>query len=147
MKHNFYPFRASKDFLRFTFESESAHKRINKVVEFVLIEDELYNLAFGDLGDNGMYDDLSVSNNSDMNLVLATVIQTIFNFFEIYPDKKLFFQGSTPARSRLYQIIIAREREQWQEDYVIEGVFGEEREVFQLTRNYNAFILSLKSCK
>lgn len=38
--------------------------------------------------------------------VLATVIQTIRDFFAAYPDVALQIQGSTEVRTRLYQKII-----------------------------------------
>ena len=40
---------------------------------------------------------------------MATVIQTLLYFFDIYPEAYVLFSGSTPERTRLYQIIIARE--------------------------------------
>ena len=144
LKHNYYPYRASENFLSFAFESQSATKRIAKEVEFLLIEEDLYNLAFGDLDENGMINDLSVSNNKDMMLVLATVIQTIIIFFQIYPDKRVLFTGSTPARTRLYQIIINREKPGWQSLFTIEGLLGDDTEIFQAERNYSAFVISKK---
>ncbi|MCF0042061.1 DUF6934 family protein [Dyadobacter fanqingshengii] len=144
MKHHYYPYRASENYLSFAFESQSLTKRIAKEVEFLLIEEDLYNLAFGDLDENGMIDDLSVSNNKDMRLVLATVIQTIIVFFEIYPDKRVLFRGSTPARTRLYQIIINKEKANWQSHFIIEGLIGDDTETFQAEKNYSAFVIRKK---
>ncbi|MCF2490167.1 DUF6934 family protein [Dyadobacter sp. CY347] len=144
MKHNFYPIEASTDYLRFTFESRSASKRIRIHVQFLLIDENVYNLAFGDIDKYGELDDLSVSDNQDMELVLATVIQTVFSFLELNPDKKVFFQGSTPSRTRLYQIVITREKQHWDDQYVVEGIINEISEAFQPGKNYEAFLINLK---
>jgi hypothetical protein len=86
-----------------------------------------------------------VSDNQDMEKVLATVIQTIFVFFRTYPDKTLFFTGSTNARTRLYRGAIGRVIDELREDLLIEGIRNNNRELFQKNVNYEAFLISLKS--
>ena len=104
MKGNFYDFEGSPDALRFEFDSISPQKQISKVVEYTPLPQNLnvYNLGFGDKKEDDTIDDLVVSNNKDMELVLATIIQTMFKFFEARPDKTLIFLGSTESRTRLY---------------------------------------------
>ena len=68
----------------------------------------LYNLEFGDKRDNSdEIDDLVISDNQDRDIVLVTVANAILNFFEKHPKSQVFFQGSTPSRTRLYQIAIS----------------------------------------
>ena len=43
-----------------------------------------------------------------MEKVLATVVQTLGVFFMEFEGAKVFFKGSTPSRTRLYRIIIAK---------------------------------------
>lgn len=52
---------------------------------------------------SGEIDDLSVSNNQDTKKVLATVAKTVVDFIEQHP-KAIVMEGSTPARTRPYQM-------------------------------------------
>ncbi|MCU0445448.1 MAG: hypothetical protein MUE85_11070 [Microscillaceae bacterium] len=71
------------------------------------MQENLYNLAFGDYNPvTQELDDKSVSNNGDIVKVLATIIQTTRDFFDLYPQAVLIVQGSTATRTRLYQKII-----------------------------------------
>lgn len=79
-----------------------------------------------------------------MEKVLATVIQTIFVFFRTYPDKTLFFTGSTDARTRLYRAAIGRVMDELQEDLLVEGIKNNHKELFQKNVNYQAFLICLK---
>jgi hypothetical protein len=68
----------------------------------------IYNLAFGDIPDGtDMIDDAVVSNNDDRDMILATVANTIFDFTNNYGKHYIFATGSTPARTRLYQMGIS----------------------------------------
>jgi len=131
--------------MSFRFESNYNGRKISKVIEYVKVAEHTYNLAFGDINENGELDDLSVSANRDMEKVLATVVQTIFVFFEMNPEITLFFQGSTPARTRLYQIVITKEKANWTEDFLIQGICDEQIEPFESNRPYTAFLINLKS--
>nr|WP_221394457.1 hypothetical protein [Dyadobacter sp. NIV53] len=66
MKQKFYPYKTSGDYLTFTFESISNGRKIRKAIEYVPINENIYNLAFGDIDENGLLNDLSVSGNQDM---------------------------------------------------------------------------------
>ncbi len=146
MNQPYYPFDASTNRLSFVFESINNGRKITKAVEYVPFpfDKRIYNLAFGDINENGELDDLSVSDNQDMEKVLATVIQTIFVFFRTYPDKTLFFTGSTNARTRLYRGAIGRVIDELQEGLLIEGIRNNNRELFQKNVTYEAFLISLK---
>lgn len=73
MKQKYYSFESDTANLTFTFESKSEERVVQKLVEFASIQDETYdfqgetyNLAFGDVDENGGLDDLGVTNNKDM---------------------------------------------------------------------------------
>lgn len=104
-----YKLQSSTDSLQYVFESVSDEKKITKAVAYIQSEDnsDLYQLIFGDLAENGDIDVLSVSNNADMKTVLATVVSTLFQFFEQYPDATVAFTGSTLSRTRLYRAVIS----------------------------------------
>jgi hypothetical protein len=63
-----YPIRTTDNRLQFVFESISHDRVIQKQVEFTpfSINADIYNLAFGDLNEWGELDDLTVSDNQDM---------------------------------------------------------------------------------
>lgn len=82
----------------------------------------IINLLFGDLLPNGKIDTLSVSNNSDMRIVLTTVVSTLFSFFEQNPDKIVFFTGSTLSRTRLYRAVISKFIQETELFYDIKGI-------------------------
>lgn len=122
MKEKFYPFRASEDYLSYYFESRSEERTIKKAIELVKIDANTYNLALGDLDDNGNLNDSIVSNNGDMHKVLATVSQIIMTFFGIYRDRRIYFIGNSPSRTRLYRLILSREQANWSEIFEIKGI-------------------------
>ncbi|WP_149697747.1 hypothetical protein [Chitinophaga sp. CF418] len=68
---------------------------------------DVYSLSFGDININGEIDDYSIiSNNGDRNKVLATVAYAIDIYLNEYPDRYIYFTGSTRERTRLYRIVI-----------------------------------------
>lgn len=101
-----YDYKQNGDSLVYIFFSVGK-KIITKVVVYEPIDTNTYNLAFGDYDlVNQTIDDKSISNNGDTIKVLATVIQTIRDFFEVYLSVGLQIQGSTSIRTKLYQKII-----------------------------------------
>jgi hypothetical protein len=68
-----------------------------------------FHLGFGDY-DKGKrkINDLAVSDNNDRDKILATVAMTALEFTDHYDECKIEFKGSTPARTRLYQMGIAK---------------------------------------
>ena len=60
-----------------------------------------------------------------MEKVIATVVQTLFVFFEKYPDNDVYFEGSTLSRTRLYRIILSKELTDAKKVFVIQGFIGE----------------------
>lgn len=94
MNQPYYPFEVSTNRLSFIFESINNGRKITKAVEYIPFhfDKTIYNLAFGDIDEKGELDDLSVSDNQDMEKVLATVIQTIFVFLERILTRHCFLQ-------------------------------------------------------
>lgn len=146
MKQPFYPYESNSEGLIYEFESVSTIQTIRKIVVFSPLPEnpEIFNLALGDYLQDGTISDLTVSNNSDMEKVMATVIQTMFRFFEKYPDNFLYFKGSTPQRTRLYRIIISRELSEAHKVFELYGAIDEKLEPFKENRPYDFFIIALK---
>jgi hypothetical protein len=66
----------------------------------------IYSLTFGDVDIKGNINDYSISDNGDRNKILATVIHAIDTYLNYYPDRMIFFTGSTKVRTRLYRMVI-----------------------------------------
>jgi hypothetical protein len=115
------------------------------MVEFDQIAGKLYNLAFGDVNEYGELDDMIVTNNKDTAEVLATVIQAVLTFFEVYSDAAIYFKGSTLARTRLYQIVLGRELTNWNDTFTVYGLRNNQKFPFELGAQFEAFVIKLKN--
>lgn len=137
-----YNFEVSNNGLIFSFESISREKIIKKVVVYEPLVDELYHMGFGDLVEDNTIDYRVKSANKDMNKVLSTVVQTMFLFFEKYPNKKVVFTGSNEVRTRLYRSIISRFVEEIELYFSVEGFKNDgTQEVFRKDEDYYAFLI------
>jgi len=137
------------DPLIFTFVSKGKKGNIEKIVRYDLIEDGVYNLAFGDLNtEHSDFDDSSVSDNGDIIKVMATVIQTMPLFFEKHPQKKVSFEGSDKKRTNFYGWIIGKNILNWQDIYYIVGGFENGKiEAFRKGVDYAYFLIAKKEKK
>ena len=146
MKIPCYDFESSPDGLRFEFDSISDRKKIRKVVEFTPLPQnpEIFNLGFGDMKTEGTIDDLIVSNNQDMEKVLATIIQIIFEFFKTRTGKIILILGSTASRTRLYQIVIAKNITEMNDILLVKRIRNGEVEDFVSGVNYEGFLIKMK---
>ncbi|HVV07316.1 MAG TPA: hypothetical protein VHC96_23975 [Puia sp.] len=144
-----YRYSVSDTYLDYEFDSEGPRGRIRKIVRYRPrdIDGITYvNLGFGDLDPKtGRIDDLVITNNQDRDLILATVAATVLEFTGRFPDATVFAMGSTPARTRLYQIGIAIH---WNEIEPLLHISGyEQNEGWQPFRrgvNYKAFLITRK---
>lgn len=108
MKHEIYPnLSITDDFSIFEFLSVGPKGTIPKRIEFTLTEySNIYNLAFGDVKENGEINDYSISNNGDRDKILATIYHVVEIYLRAYPHRWIYFKGSTEERTRLYRIAI-----------------------------------------
>lgn len=142
----------SSDKLEFQFESEVPKGRVKKVVQFVQSQNEdIYNLAFGNLNKDGTIDDETTNDNKDRNKILATVAATVYEFTSKYPDKNIFFCGTTTERTRLYRMALTVNLEELKKDFIIYGVLkginSFERVPFRKGVDYFGFIIKRKKYK
>ena len=140
-----YQYRTNKSYLDYEFVSEGPKGRVRKVVRFLQITDDVYNLGFGDLDEaTGAISDTAITNNKDRQKVLTTVASTVYDFCKAHPGKRIFVRGSTPARTRLYRIGITNNWEEISRDFDVYGLKNGEWEPFQLRREYDAFLIDSK---
>lgn len=88
MKVEKYQIKSESGLATFEFISEGPKGLIRKRIQFQETNDPfLYNFAFGDKNpDTGEIDDRVVSNNSDSEKVLATVVVAAYAFFDKHPN-------------------------------------------------------------
>lgn len=127
---------------RFQFLSVGKRGVFDKVVFFTPLRIDTYNLSLLDYdAESGSYDDLSVTDNGDMPEILATVITTIHQFLGSKPGKKNYFEGSTLARTRLYQIAISKVYDPTQSDLLISGLQDGEWVTFERNTSFEGFLI------
>ena len=135
-----YPVATSTPFL-YHFYSEGPQGSIKKAIIYAQIEDNLFNLAFGDWDEElRRINDSSRTNNQDRDKVLATVAFTALDFTNQFPDVEIFAEGTTAGRTRLYQMEINI-------FFKIEGFVNGEWELFLRGKNYEAFLISRKKIR
>jgi hypothetical protein len=137
----------TSDFQEYAFYSIGPKGKIKKLVRFQKIQayPVIYNLAFGDQDQlTGHINDSIVSNNNDRDVVLATVASTVVEFCNHYGNHFILAMGSTPVRTRLYQIGINRLIAEISEDFNIYGLIGEAMYSFRKNVNYDAFLIKRK---
>jgi len=143
-----YPFNTNDNYLDFEFDSDGPNGKIRKVVRFSPKNSNgitYFNLGFGDLNiETGQIDDLSKSNNNDRNKVLATVASTVLVFTEHFPDVMVYAQGSTQARTRLYQMGITSNWEEINPLLHVYGFANGDWQLFGKDINYEAFLVMRK---
>lgn len=146
MEEKAYSFSLARTEFRYEFFSTSTEKVVKKVVLFTETSASMvYNLALLDELENGELSDVSETNNNDLVMVMATVIQIVEEFLKIKPEYFVIFKGSDERRQRLYRIIISRELLKIQKKFDIFGGIGEDSIVnFEPNKEYDFYIIRQK---
>ncbi len=144
-----YEYSVNNDYQQFEFESIGPKGTIKKIVSFRLINIDgvtYINLGFGDENlISGGINDLSVSNNKDRDKILATIAATVMDFTAIFSDMMVYAKGSTPARTRLYQMGIAANFSEISSLLNVYGFLNGQWHKFEKNINYEAFFVLRKS--
>lgn len=133
---------------RFTFQSIGVKGEVIKAIEFTPVELsglKLYNLGFGDL--NKLYDgfdDLSITNNGDRDKILSTVAFSVMAFTDHFPEALVYAEGSTLARTRLYQMALRANMEEISKTLSLFGLLNGVWFLFKENVNYEAFMVLRK---
>lgn len=139
-----YETRVTEDVLVFEFVSIGPKGEILKRVIYQHVEDDLYNLAFGDATSDGFINDEIVTNNNDTSKVLATVAMTIFDFFTAHEGTIVLVKGSTHLRTRLYRWYLTQFLTQINQDFVLFSELYGEIKRFQKNMDYPSFSITKK---
>jgi hypothetical protein len=129
----------------YEFLSEGPKGTVKKVVQYLEVGPNVYNLAFGDWHEEAQeIRDDTRTNNADRDKVLATVAATAIDFMAHHPGAVLYAEGSTPARTRLYQMGILANAPQIDRLFQVLGLAEEGWEDLVRGKNYEAFALKGK---
>lgn len=137
----------SREHTHFAFISEGKHGQIIKIIAYQNTgedsnENPIFNLGFGDYNiTTGQVDDRIVTDNGDMEKVLATIAQTVPLFLLHHPTAIIEVSGSTKGRTRLYKILINKYMEEFTDFVTIYGLNDEtgELEYFSSHKKYSRF--------
>ncbi|HVV03664.1 MAG TPA: hypothetical protein VHC96_05540 [Puia sp.] len=148
MEQEKYDIQKEEDRFVYWFFSEGPKGKILKRVQFQHMPElnrNAFNLTFGDWDEStGRLNDRVVSNNGDHLTVLRTVAEVVHEFINLWPDAIIQVQGSTPSRTRLYQISIASFWGEISRDFEIWGEVGEGWNPFRKGVNYKRFLIFKK---
>ena len=145
-----YEYKRARNSMQYEFYSEGPRGRIRKFILYTYIgtsnRRKNYNLGFGDYDpEKDEILDLIVSDNKDQDKILATVAATALHFADAHPGCVILFRGSTPARTRLYQMNIARHYEDIARIYDFQCLTGSGEWVeFKKGANYTGFLFRKK---
>lgn len=147
MKLDRYELKSDDTVTSFAFLSEGPKGKIEKLVQFTLVNQEgLFNLGFGDKDPvTGELNDEVATDNGDTEKVLATVVAAPYAFCDTYPEAWVYATGSTQARTRLYRMGINKYYETVARDFEIFGQTESEWERYQKGKAYEAFAVERKS--
>jgi len=105
-----------------------------------------YNLGFGDY-DPALknVNDITISDNLDRDKILATVAATTLEFTDRFKGCRILVRGSTPSRTRLYQMKIGEYYHSITELFDVQGLTLQGLwSAFRKGENYQAFIIRRK---
>lgn len=150
MKNEVYgDLKKSPAVIEYTFRSVGSNGVIPIGVRFTESDDpRIFDLVFGLILNNGILNDFIKLNNGDRDKILATVIEAIVRFTSEYPKKVILFSGSTPARTRLYRMIISLNLDKLSKEFEIFGEIDHSDnrwENFEKDRPYVGFIIKRKT--
>jgi hypothetical protein len=143
---------ADPQYRSFTFQSIGPNGIIKKIVNYKPIPDSfltygrlVVNLGFGDWDEvEGKVDDVIVSDNRDRDKILATVAATIIAFTDMHGTLPIYAEGSSPGRTRLYQMGINAHLKEVESLFWVYGFKDGEWMMFQSGTNYEAFLVVRK---
>ena len=134
---------SSTDATVYDFVSIGPNGYIKKIVQFNQTSEKgVYNLAFGNIADDGAIDDYTTNNNKDRDKILATIAAIVDDFTFRIPECYIFFVGSTKERTRLYRMAISLNYEVLSKTFIIWGLKEKGGfEPFRINQNYQGFLI------
>jgi len=146
MKREKYQLESDANLFVFEFISIGPKGKILKLVHYS--ETNLkgyYSIGFGDKDEvTGKINDTSITNNGDSQKVLATVVSSLYAFTERHPDARIYAEGSTDGRTRLYRIGITKNLSDIKKDFYLFCFDGSQWLEFEEGIKCQAFLIQRK---
>ena len=101
---------------------------------------DVYSLGFGSV-ENDEINDMSITDNGDRDRILVTIYDIILRYTQKYPERWIYFEGSTQSRTRLYRMAIGLNLEALSEKFLIYGYFDECFMPFTKNMTASAFLI------
>ncbi len=141
-----YNIEINKAVTEFTFISEGHLGKIKKAVRYEEMQEGIYNLGFGDIHLlTGVLDDTIITNNGDMEKVLATVAYSVYIFTKKTPNAWIYVTGSSQSRIRLYRMAINQHFIEISKDFIIyTSQNDKEWDLFEPTTQHQNFLIQRK---
>jgi hypothetical protein len=145
-----HPFKTDYSHAKFEFESHGPNGVIKKVIEYYEIGKmsdgtPILNLGFGDWDETlQTIGDLAISNNADRDKVLATVASSALDVTDHFGNVAIYAKGSTPSRTRLYQMGLNANIKEIETIFDILGLTASGWEKLRQGVNYTEFLVARK---
>jgi hypothetical protein len=144
-QYDAYPVQFDNENARFLFQSIGKRGIFDKAVFITPVAPDVQNLALLDYDPaTNDYSDQPITDNGDMAEVIATVISIIKRFLDSNPGQKIYFEGNTPARTRLYQIAISKVYDPEHSDLLISGYKNNHWTSFEPNVSFEGFLIEKK---
>lgn len=141
----------STDALSFKFVSRGAKGDMDKIIKFSPFSnnDKIYNLSLCTINEHGIEDFDTESKNGDRDKILGTIGSAAYSFSETNPDKIIYLEGNTPAKTRLYRMAIHTAHHEISQNFTIYGLNKVEDKLvptpFIKGQDYTAFLFRRKN--
>jgi hypothetical protein len=131
----------NKTLTAYSFMSNGPQGPIQKIAKFTEIERNIYNFGFGDYDPStGDISDTKVSHNHDTDVIMGTLGSIIYDFTNVFPQALIWIKGTSPARTRLYQMNINKHWDRIEPVFEVFGLRGAKWELFRKGVNYDEFL-------
>lgn len=146
MKYEAYETRQVKgDFDAMEFYSHGKNGVILKRAIFTNMgAKDIYSLGFGSVDENDEINDMSITDNGDRDRILVTIYDIILRYTQKYPERWIYFEGSTQSRTRLYRMAIGLNLEALSEKFLIYAYYDECCMPFTKNLTASAFLIKRK---
>ncbi len=142
-----YPFTYNDDHTSYFFDSIGKRGTVSKVIDYVLVDDTIYNMGIQDL-DPDTHERLppQFTGNGDAMQVFATAVETMKVFFAHYPDKWLFLEPINADLVNLYHRGMLALMGPYANDILVYGIVQEgQHEPYREEGTYRAILIGLQA--
>jgi hypothetical protein len=147
MKREVYKCVKILDLTVYEFYSIGPNGRIRKLIKLNLVQriPLIFTLELGKALAKNKIDVFSVTDNKDTEKILSSVTEVLIEFLHERHEALVLFEGSTSARTRLFQIWISKALDKYGDLISIEGRIGNRWHRFEKGVTFDAFLIKRKN--